>query len=128
MDPTIEDNEWLVIEKDEKGWKPRRFDIIVFKDEGLFDQMCKRVIGVAGDHIKFGSGMIYLNRKELLDEIDAGFRTTKYWDGKRWGGPYFILETELVVPKGYVWVIGDNRENSWYGLVLLEDIAGKVVI
>ena len=36
-------------------------------------------------------------------------------------------EGEIEIPKGYIWVIGDNRESSWYGLVSLKEIHGKVI-
>ena len=32
-----------------------------------------------------------------------------------------------VVPKGHVWVIGDNRRMSWMGKVKIKDIEGLVL-
>jgi hypothetical protein len=33
----------------------------------------------------------------------------------------------VIVPQGYVWVIGDNREESWMGKVKIKDIEGLVL-
>jgi len=38
-----------------------------------------------------------------------------------------VEENKLIVPKDHVWVIGDNRAKSWYGLIHINDIIGKVI-
>ena len=139
MVPTHDNKEIIIVEKSNSTWQPERDDIIIFPDENSVSaDMCKRVIGVEGDHIKFGTGMIYLNGKKLLDQIDTSLRSkqvpTYRYNKKtrenfiRFREPHYVEECDLVVPKGYVWVIGDNRLDSWYGLVKIKDIIGKVVI
>lgn len=81
----------------------------------------KRVIGVAGDKIKIEEGKVYLNDK-ILEEpyLDEGTKTE--------GGIY----TDIVVPEGYVFVMGDNRDQStdsrYFGCVPTEKIESKVWI
>ena len=80
----------------------------------------KRVIGLPGDHLYIADGKVYINDEEL-DE------------------PYLVenLETprtgdfyDVSVPEGYVFVMGDNRNNSTdsrvFGCVPLEKIEGRV--
>ena len=139
MVPTYENKEIIIIEKPNSTWQPERNDVIVFLDGDFVGAgMCKRVIGIEGDRIRFGTGMIYLNGKKLLDPIDTSMRSKQVpvykWNMKthegflRFREPHFIEECDLVVPKGYVWVVGDNRAESWQGLVKIKDITGKVII
>lgn len=81
----------------------------------------KRVIGVAGDHIEIKDGKVFLNGEEL-DE------------------PYLepdvitVSDTfnDFIVPEGYIFAIGDNRENSVdcrkMGCIPLEKVEGIVTI
>ncbi len=79
--------------------EPERGDIIIFKKDGK----CygKRVIGTAGDDISFADGYVYINGARMdesayLDE-DVETNCTK----------------TFTVPEGCVFVLGDNRENSY---------------
>jgi signal peptidase I len=118
MEPTLGNGQWMVVEKSEKNQTFDRFDIILLKDEKEYGTMCKRIIGVAGDEIIFGDGLIIINGQKLDDDIAREIKIYKM----------FIIEAELVVPKGYVWVIGDNRENSLSGLAPIKNILGKVIL
>ncbi len=79
----------------------------------------KRIIGVAGDTIKIEDGKVYLNG-ELLDEpyLNEGMTTEA------------VLFTEVTVPDGYVFVMGDNREHSTdsrsFGCIPVDKIESRV--
>jgi len=118
MEPTLSDGRWMVVEKSEKNQTFDRFDIVLLKDEEKYGTMCKRIIGLEGDKIIFGNGAIFVNGQELNDDIARKIKIYKM----------LVAEVELVVPKGHVWVIGDNRENSWCGLVPVENVIGKVIL
>ena len=115
MEPTLNDGRWTVVEKSQTF---DRFDIILLKEEGKFGTMCKRIIGMSGDEIRFGNGVIFINGQKLNDNLSRELEEHEA----------FICEAILVVPEGYVWVIGDNRENSWHGLVPLKNIIGKLIL
>ena len=81
----------------------------------------KRVIGVAGDHIKIQNGKVYLNGS-LLDEpyLRDGIKT----DSK--------VITDITVPEGYIFAMGDNRESSTdcreFGCIPIKKVESKVVL
>ena len=81
----------------------------------------KRVIGVAGDHIKIENGKVYLNEEELEEPYLRDGVTT---DGK--------IFSDIVVPEGYVFAMGDNRGNSTdcreFGCIPVDRIESKVWI
>ena len=84
----------------------------------------KRIIGVAGDHVEIKDNRVYLNGEELEEEyIDEGVRTDL--------GSYGIY-SDVIVPEGYVFVMGDNREHSTdsrcFGCVPVTKIEGRVWI
>ena len=94
-------------------------DIIIFpapdEEEKLY---VKRVVGLEGDTIQIIDGKTYRNGN-LVYEPYVNVQTGNY-------GPY-------VVPKGTVFVMGDNRNNSWDArfwedkYVKIEDIKGKAL-
>lgn len=82
----------------------------------------KRVIGLPGDHIEIKNKSVYRNDQILNEEyLDAG-TVTDSAEG---------LFLDVVVPDGYVYVLGDNREVSGdsrrFGCIPVEKIEGKAV-
>ena len=81
----------------------------------------KRVIGVAGDHIKIERGKVYLNGQELNEPyLRDGIKTEQK------------VFTDIIVPENCVFVMGDNRPQSMdsrsFGCIPLEKVESKVVI
>ncbi len=77
---------------------PERGDIIIFRKDGVY--YGKRIIGIAGDEIQFADGYVYLNGTRLDESayLDEDVET-------------YCTKT-FTVPKGCVFLLGDNRENS----------------
>ena len=139
MLPTIEDGEWLTVEKRRhlpKGWIPDTYDIVIIEDRGYKENLCKRIIGTPGDKIEIKDGHIFLNKRKLKDPFGEGrvryFLTDDngndlhYWDTKDKVIEY-ISQKQVTIPKGFVWVIGDDRANSWFGQLPIEDIKYLVI-
>lgn len=84
----------------------------------------KRVIALPGEHIQIANGKVYINGEEL-DE-SAYLNNNVVTDGH--GGVF----TDLVVPEGCVFAMGDNRPGSGdcrrFGCIPLEKIEGVVTI
>lgn len=84
----------------------------------------KRVIGVAGDIVEFKNGNVYVNN-EKLDEtyLDDGMITHLPDKG---------VPTKFTVPEGYIFAMGDNREESMdcraFGCIPEEKVEGRVSI
>ena len=81
----------------------------------------KRVIGVSGDHIKIENGKVYLNGEELNEPyLREGIST----DG--------VNYNDIIVPEGYVFVMGDNRPHSTdsrtFGCIPVNKIESRVWI
>ena len=81
----------------------------------------KRVIGTEGDHIKIEDGKVYLNGQELKEDyLGKGITTV--------GGNF----SDIVVPEGYIFVMGDNRTHSTdsraFGCIPVEKVESKVVL
>jgi len=135
MHPTFKDGEWVYVQK--RGnlpphWTPAKFDIIIVGADG--DDLIKRVVGVAGDTIAIKHGKIILNGKTFKDQFAN--QSITFWsedEEERLKKPkgewlFFNEDTqEETIPKGSVWVIGDNRSLSWYGMVKIKNIKGLVI-
>lgn len=114
MEPAIQEGESWLINKTTKNYQKN--DIITFySNEDRKNAVVSRIIAVEGDsvYIDFDSGDIYVNN----EKIDEPYVTEK----TKTGGKYITsliedgkygAETPIVVEKDYVFVIGDNRNNS----------------
>jgi signal peptidase I len=135
------------------GASPERGDVVVFADPGgwldpseeqpasspvakaleLFGlyptggHLVKRVIGVGGDTVQCCDA----HGRITVDGVPLNERS--YVKGHE---PPSLIKFKVHVPKGYVWVMGDNRSNSadsrahlgdpGGGMVPVKDVVGKV--
>jgi len=87
------------------------------------DSYIKRVIGLPGEHVKIENGKVYINGEELGEEYLQDNVVTGDLNG-----PY----TDLTVPEGCLFVMGDNRAQSTdsrrFGCIPLEKVEAKVWI
>lgn len=100
---------------------PQRGDVIVLDPPVNTSQpYIKRVIGLPGESIGFEGGYVYIDGVKLDEPYINGAIT----ECER--GPNCAIDK---IPEGYVYVLGDNRDNSSdsrvFGLVKIEDIVGK---
>jgi signal peptidase I len=118
MEPTLHNNEWVMLDKISYLFHdPERGDVIVFKyprDPSV--DYIKRVIGVPGDHVVVNGGHVYVNGHILSENYIAD--PPNYAD-------------EQTVPKGYLYVLGDNRDNSGdsheWGLLPRANVEGRAM-
>ena len=122
MRPTLVNSERLGVNKFIYRFKaPERGDVLVFRyPRDPSRDFIKRVIAVAGDTIEIKDGRIFLNG--LLQNESYILEKTR--------GSYPLS----TVPKGTIFVMGDNRNNSEdsrfadVGFVPLELIKGKAIL
>lgn len=107
MRPTIVEGDHLLGTKFHYWiWAPRRGDVVVFRPPEKAQRLAgtpvpryvKRIIAVAGDEIEVRSGQVRVNG-ELLEEPYVA------------EPPSYVLR-RTVVPPGYLFVLGDNRNES----------------
>ncbi len=117
----------IVIIDNEQGYVFNVNDQIVPSGQSLDKNIIKRVIAVGGQTLDIDSvnGIVYVDGV-ALEEDYINMPTTKD-DGA------FLGHYPFVVPEGYIFVMGDNRNNSTdsrnsrVGLVPVEDVLGKAI-
>lgn len=118
MTNTLKNNDLLLI-YNSKNVKYK--DIVAIEAESLDKLLCKRVIGVAGDTIEIKGNTVTVNGKKLSEP---------YIKESVWGTNDETLK--ITVPKGKIFVMGDNRNNSLdsrdLGLLNVDDIVGVLVV
>ena len=124
MLPNLHNGERLIITN--LFYTPEKGDIIVIdKNNSLDKPLIKRVIATEGDKIciDYSTGDVYVN-DELVDEQYI-YEKIEPTDGDN---------IELIIKDGYVFVMGDNRNNSQdsrnnhIGQVNVKNILGKAVL
>jgi signal peptidase I len=127
--------------------EPKRGDIIVFRyPVDIKQTFVKRCIGVPGDHIRLENKQLVLNghtvnepyvyhKSELIDSYRDNFPAepnTYMADPAHDMLANHVVNGEVVVPSGYYFAMGDNRDSSldsrYWGFVPRGNIIGKPVI
>ena len=116
MYPSFECSEAVIVDKNNNDYQIKRYDVVQIEMEE--EKWIKRIIGLPGDHIEFGAGKVWINgkRNTLFEYLDLN-EVPKH--------P--VITIDIIVPKGMVWVIGDNRNYSASSLIFADQIAGKVL-
>lgn len=135
----------IVVFVDPGGWLPQipkehkqplvqfvdsALEFIGIKAEESVNHLIKRVIGTEGDRVECcdAFGRVTVNDTPLQEDYIDTAKT-----GIASGTPFSV-----VVPKGHVWVMGDNRYNSQdsryhtdlptHGFVPVKNITGKAIL
>lgn len=100
---------------------PERGDIVVLNPPAASDEpFIKRTIAVAGDSISIQDGSVYVNDARIEEPYLNGIATACHSDR------YCM---DFVVPAGTIFVMGDNRGDSFdsreFGPVPLENVIGQ---
>lgn len=104
MIPTIEEGDRVLADKLTFRFsrEPRKGDIVVFDDPtGEHPQLIKRVIAVGGQTVDLRNGVVFVDGKPLDEPYVHGQPSVPQ-----------VLTFPVTIPKGYVWLMGDNRQNS----------------
>ncbi len=135
--------------------EPKRGDVVVFKSPYQYDQpedphptLVKRLVAVAGDTVYMRGALFHLNgtpqpQPDAMREnprADGSFSVPLFaWQkqheisGSRFGNPPAVPTLDdwgpLVIPAGYLFMLGDNRYDSkdgrYWGLVPRENVRGR---
>ncbi len=109
--------------------KPGKGDIIVFKyPQDPQRDFIKRVVGVGGDIVEARDKEVFVNGRKLVEpyvqHADSDIKPRDV-DRRDNFGP-------VLVPEGSVFVMGDNRDQSYdsrfWGFVDVKQIKGKAII
>jgi signal peptidase I len=130
MVPTLLVGDRLIVEKISYHFEhPQRGDVVVFnppaKADGGGNAFIKRIIGLPGDKMDIRGGKVYVNGLALKEPYieDAPAYPDPNWASIGMPGG--------VVPKGHLFMMGDNRNNSAdshiWGPEPTKDIIGRAV-
>lgn len=132
MEPTLHSHNILITERLTPRFKKfERGDIIIAKSPTNPTQhICKRIIGLPGDKI-LTRPSINFNPFDNSNRIHTSFKKE---DGAEAMEEDFVRKPksyEIIVPRGHVWLEGDNPENSadsrYYGPIPLGLIRSRAV-
>jgi signal peptidase I len=119
MEPTLVEGDRVLVNRLVYHFHPpHRGDVIVFHPPGRqgSDPFIKRVVAIGGDTIEVRDGYLYVN----------GVRQDEGYIKEH---PIIGDFRKTAIPEGYVWVMGDNRNNSGdsrvFGPVGLDAIMGE---
>lgn len=129
MEPTLQDRDQLIIEKiTPRFGKLSMGDIVtIYIPENLEsgkDYIIKRVIGVEDDTVEIKDGKVYVNGSVIEENYINGRRTDAVND----------QYNKIVVPKGHIYVLGDNRipgaslDSRSIGPIDVKRVKGKAVV
>lgn len=141
METTLYDKDRLIVlktsktlsEATNKEYIPARYDVVVFVKNDFAElgssqdkQLIKRVIALPGERVVVNDGRVTVYNKDNQNGFDPD-------DGQNYSKSISFTSgnVDVIVNKGEVFVLGDNRDNSLdsrnFGSINHEDLIGKLV-
>jgi len=161
MEQTLLIGDYLLVDKfcyggTSTGWNRflpyrnvRRSDIVVFHYPlNPAQDFVKRVVAVPGDRLRLIDKRVYINgapvaepyvqhiaalRNSYRDDFPRTDAPDYGVDAKWWKEmPKLVEDRQLIIPEGYYFVLGDNRDDSqdsrYWGFVPHENIIGRPLV
>lgn len=115
MEPTLYSNNVLLTERiSRRTNRLDRGDIVVAKSPDNPQQLiCKRIVAMPGDkiYIKPRFNLVGDGKSTITTEEDIEADTSKHLTNQDSKMRYFFSKV-VILPRGHVWLEGDNTENS----------------
>ncbi len=125
MEPNFHNGEYILTNKVLTKFRdPERGDVVVFKSPRNKEvDYIKRIIGLPGDTVKLENNTFFVNGQKM-DEPYLAPEVVVF------GGSFLQEGSEIIVPPGQYFVVGDNRPHSSdsreFGPIPMEDFIGTV--
>lgn len=119
MLPTLGPNSHVIVDKtiSKRIGSLKRGEIVVYLDDNTKYYSIKRLIGLNGDEVEIRNGFTYINREPLFEPY-----------------AYIPITYELkpiIIPKGYFFVLNDNRslekDPKVSGIISQKNLVGEVI-
>ena len=126
---TIQEGDRVIGEKiTYRSSEPKAQDIVTFEDPlDKNTTLIKRVIATGGQTVELKDGDVYVDSEKLDEPYTLGKKSLPL-DQQASG---VVVSYPYTVPEGYVWVMGDNREDSldsrYFGAVSISSITSRVI-
>ena len=110
---------------------PHRGEIVAFRTDGISSLQSgtmydKRIVGEPGEHLRISDGNIYINDSRVV--ITNGNGEILYTLTEQMKP--FVQYTDVMIPLGQYFVIGDNATNSFdsrsWGCLPAKNIVGRI--
>jgi signal peptidase I len=98
MSPTLRPGDHIIVTRYLSD-RPGRGDVVVFHHPAGRDLTVKRIVGIPGDLVESREGRVRVSGRVLSEPYATD------------GGSMHIAPQ--LVPAGHLFVLGDNREDSW---------------
>ncbi|WP_342044306.1 signal peptidase I [Bacillus sp. OTU530] len=132
MMPTLHNRDRMIVNK--LGYnlgEPKRFDIIVFRATEDKDYI-KRVIGLPGDRIEYKNDVLYVNGKAYEEPYLETYKKQVTEGSLTYDFTLEEVTGARTVPKGQLFVMGDNRrfskDSRTIGTISMDQVIGKANI
>lgn len=133
MEPSLQNNDRLYVNR--MFYTPKKGDVVIFKPATDPNRpYVKRVIATEGDtiYIDFALGKVYVNDKVIKEDyIKDKTREKGTYITKLIQSGNYSKDNPIVIQPGYIFVLGDNRNNSkdsrHLGPVPIDEVMGNAL-
>nr|WP_254654677.1 MULTISPECIES: signal peptidase I [unclassified Bacillus (in: firmicutes)] len=125
MEPTLRNQERILVSKSLVEKKYNRGDIVIIKGDNS-EMFIKRIIGVAGDKIEVKNNILYINDVQKKERYLDKNRQETHEEGEKSNGDF----EAILIPENEYFVMGDNRlvsmdSRNGLGLIKQDQVIGQ---